>query len=197
MLRKGWLLPALLLTSSCGGKVIATDAKVQGKLDLGSFPSSVVAVQAANELNQTVDADRGNGSFTLVLPQGHSYRVTVVHETGSVPLVFPRNGGLLDLNFHVKTGGAALSLGTIHYWGSAPQGGLAANDDAAESCEGSDGDNVEYEDQGASDGECENGVCAGTAADEEADPSEPMAVGEYNVPNEVSGCAGEESDNED
>jgi hypothetical protein len=53
----------------------------------------------------------------------------------------------------------------------------------------------------AADGECENGVDKSTGAPcvdpEEADPNEPMAIAEHNVPDDVGGCndsEGEESD---
>ena len=84
-------------------------------------------------------------------------------------------------------------------------GKACVDDDAEVSCEIGDDDEQEgeHEDNASDgDGECENGVALTTGAactdDALADPSQPMAVAEHNVPDEVGGCAeGEEGDEED
>ncbi len=85
-------------------------------------------------------------------------------------------------------------------------GEACVDDDAEVSCEmGDEGEQEgEHEDgpgDGDGDGECENGVDQATGAacadDPEADPSQPMAVAELRVPDDLGDCADDDGENEE
>jgi hypothetical protein len=160
------------LLANCGGKTIRTDSTVQGHLDVESFPSTPAAVQAKDERGKVTRFDVTDGNFELVLERNHTYRLEVAFADGSEPIVFPRTGGALDLDFKVSSGGSIVALGAVRHFDAAPVDGFhvmsvqstgqgdvgecvdgfvqgtgeaCADDDAKVSCEGGEGDNVEQQ----------------------------------------------------
>jgi hypothetical protein len=174
---------------------------VMGALDTPSFPGSPSGIAAVNEGGSSVRSNLGvKGAFKLRLQMGHTYHLDINGSSpAAVPLVFKRASGQLDTTFRVSGGGAVVQLGTVRYVAQAAS--VAADDQGQVSCGGA---NDQTDDHGA-DGECENGVDKTTGAActdppdtsdtsdrETADPAEPMAVADHNVPDDLEGCDGED-----
>jgi hypothetical protein len=259
------LLPLAAFGCSSAESGQPTSSTVRGALVQSSFAAAPTGVEAIDDVGTTIRGTlAADGSFAIIVPKDHTYRLTVLHGSSSEPIVFPRISGALDTTFRTSGGGAVVTLGAVRHFNSAPAGGfmpasarplsaapplgsaaaaagecengvvpdtgaVCIDDDAAASCEASDGagesqddssdgectkgvdektgaactDPVEGEDKAAeteSDGECEDGVDAKTGAacvDQDADPTQPMAIPEHNAPDVVAGCAeGEDAEDD-
>lgn len=84
------LLAGLALTH-CGGQTVRTDSTVQGHLDLASFPSTPLSIEATNEEGKLTATNVEAGAFKLMLERGHKYQLKVVLANGAEPIVFPRS----------------------------------------------------------------------------------------------------------
>lgn len=189
------LLAGFALTH-CGGKTVRTDSTVQGHFDLASFPSAPVRVEATSEAGKPTSAAVEDGKFELMLERGHRYQLTIVLATGAEPLVFPRSGGSLDLDFDVTSGGAIVSLGAVRHYDSAPatgfyiQKGSATADGgpgecvdghvlgSGEACVDDDAEvSCEADDENEQEGEHEDGDQQGSDGDAECENGVDLATG--------------------
>ncbi len=204
--------------AACASKKTPSDTTASGTVALSSFaspPTSVVATGAAGrEVRGTIGV---NGAFSVVLPKGDHYALSLETSTGRVPIAMPRRSGRLDKTFAVTSAGVVITLGSVRYRaaGSTTELRVAAQgaacnpngtgdyecvqDDEQSSCEGGDDG---QQDNGA-DGECVNGIDSKTHAActdppddaEQVDAKIEMAVPERSAPVDASGCeGGDESD---
>jgi hypothetical protein len=178
----------------------ARESTLRGTAALSTFSSSPTAVTARDEVGRvaraTVDAQ---GRFSISLAKGHVYGVAVEAAGGSVPLVYPRVSGRLDATFVLKTNGAALDIGRIRHFAGVPSGGfhvLATQVPSTSAPPSGSESEVEDGSQMTCDGS-DTKVTVSPAADraEQADATGDLAVGDQNVPEEVSGCDTQEGDN--
>jgi hypothetical protein len=197
---------------------------VSGALALSTFPAQAQGVVAVDETGRSAMSAVGTGgAFSLALSKGHTYRLGVVTATGTVPIVYPRSTGRLDATFAVHTAGARVALGTVHELPAAPAGGFhvmsttlggaspdaqssqspggdcvdCVNDDQQTSCQ--DGSDGEQSDDGTSTGgDAGAGASSSGANDtaDQADPSQELAVGDQNAPDQVQGCDAESGDDD-
>jgi hypothetical protein len=213
---------AAVAAVGCAAKTTAPPGPtaISGSAALSTFPKGATGVAATDEAGHTSSvALASDGRFTLSLPKGHTYKLAFMTGTGAVPLVFPRHTGKLDASFNLKTDGAAVRLGTVHYLAAAPAAGFkvlasmptqatqqggdcvdCVNDDQQTTCEKSDGtDDGEAK---SSEGEAKKAPesSSGTGETdnaEQADPNQEMAVGDQNAPDQVDGCGGGDGQNGD
>jgi hypothetical protein len=214
-------LPVAVLAAACGSasKAPPDPSTVSGSAAATTFPSAPSAVTATDEGGRAVRAPvAADGSFSLALAKSHTYTLAFATPTGNVSIVFPRATGKLDKSFTVKSDGALVRLGRVHYLAKAPAGGFhvtsaaggttpkteqtgesgdqgncvdCVNDDGKTSCEagGEGGSTAESSSSEATSSE--------TATEAEADPTQEMAVGDQNAPDQVDGCGGEGADGAD
>jgi hypothetical protein len=174
-----------------------TESTVRGTLALSTFSATPTGIQAIDENGAKITGKlAADGSFSLVLPKDHTYRLVVTTASASEPIVFPRTTGKLDTTFRMSGGGAAVALGSVRHYDSAPAGGFMSVG-TSKQLRSSEPAPAE----GDGDGECEDGVDAATGAacvDDDADPTGAMAVPEHNAPDDVAGCdeEGEEEDDD-
>jgi hypothetical protein len=193
------------LAFALGCTTAPRESTIQGTAALSTFPSAPSAIAARDEAGRVRRADVDpQGQFALRLLKGHTYRVSLEGAAGSVPIVFPRGSGRLDASFALHTNGALLELGQVRYYPGAPASGfhvlaVLVGDGAA----GSDCIDCVSDDQhvtcDASEGES-TGVESSTSASdtaEQADANAEMAIGDQNVPEQVSGCDDQGGDNVD
>jgi hypothetical protein len=183
-----------------------------------TFPSPVQSVSIVSDKGtSTVPVDAA-GRFKLVLLQGHEYRFLLSDgATASEPIVARGSLTRLDTTVRVKSGGAAVDLGSITYWGTTSRSmhsivaapsisTTLASMVCEEEDDDDDGDNHECADgidpNGAA---CDGGPAANQDDGAENDiaveatdvkSGEPMALPQYNLPAEI-GCADEEDDGEE
>jgi hypothetical protein len=196
----------------------ARESTISGTAALTTFQAAPTAMAARDEVGRVVRGPiDAQGKFALPLAKGHTYRLALEGGGASVPIVFPRSSGTLDATFVLKTNGAALRLGQVRRYASAPGSGfhvLAAiapasppgasapggecidcvNDDQQVTCDASESDGTESATE--SDG-TSAGRTVGPDLAEQADPSGELAVGDQNVPEEVAGCDSQKGDNVD
>ena len=216
-MRSLFMFPLIALAAvGCASKTGAPvpPTTVSGSAALSTFPRGPTAVAATDEAGLTVSVPLGSdGSFSVSLPKGHTYKLALATATTAVPLVFPRQTGKLDLSFVLSTDGAAVRLGAVRYLAAAPTGGfkmLAAttatgsqggssgdcvdcvNDDQQTTCDSSGGGGSEGEGTSSSgDAKTPEPSSSGeTDNAEQADPNQEMAVGDENAPDHVIGCEG-------
>jgi hypothetical protein len=185
---------------------------VTGKADLSTFPSKASSVTAVDESGRRTTAGiAADGSFSLPLAKGHTYRLSVVQGTGAVPVVYPRASGRLDATFALRTNGAAIQLGAVRHYAAAPTSGfqvqkvtLSLGSPDAGAADPADCMDC-VDDTGST--TCENGDPAdSTGSDnsatdpmdtpDQADPAGEMAVAENDPPDTVTGCDGADDGSE-
>jgi hypothetical protein len=124
---------------------------VSGTLALSTFPvPPELAYASQDQLTEAsqrrfsiwtrIDAD---GTFSLTIPPGKSYRIQFATAAGRPVLVFPRRAGAIEATFDVRGGGTPFDLGNVRYVGdplSSAYAFLTMPGDPADS------DNVECED---------------------------------------------------
>ncbi len=187
-----------LITACAAKSHPAAETVMSGSAALSTFPNAPTQVRAVDETGAArmvpISAD---GTFTLTLPHGHAYKVTLAGQA-NVPMVFPRTTGALDTTFTIKSKGAKVALGTVRYIPNAPSSGFVVS---APSASGGkhDGEIEDDETSSCDDGSVGGGKGAPEAdtPDNRADATKEMAVGQRNAPNEVDGCDSEnENDGE-
>jgi len=178
------------------------------RADLDRWARGSRAGSPEDEVGKTFKADLDRSRhFALPLEPGHVYTLRVVLASGFDPVVFPRADLRLDRDFAVKGTGAIIDLGKMSHLDAAPAGGFTAlaRSDAVPSCAGTEddeGEDDEVEDDAteveddATEVEDDATEVEDDAPELEADPLQPMAVGEFNVPNSVAGCSGENYEGE-
>ncbi len=198
-MKLGTCLAAVALLAACShsssGRSTST---VTGTVDATTFAAPPTAVEATDETGARVHADIGaGGSFQLLLPKAHTYRLTVSAGSGAAePVVFPRGATVsLATTVRVSSGAATVALGMLRHVASAPAGGFSP-ESATVSC-----DNGGPNQDNQQDGECVDGKDAKTGAacsdtEETADPSRPMTVAEKSAPDDVGGCEDGSNDGE-
>jgi large repetitive protein len=145
-IQKTYLLGAsviLLAVVGCAGSATSTsdtaaDSTVQGTLALTSFPATPDSVEAVDESGTATSTEPADdGTFSLALPEGHSYTIDVKSGSDSEPVVFARKDGSLTKKFDVTSGSATVDLGTVRHFDQAPDGGFSVRgtDAAASDCE--------------------------------------------------------------
>lgn len=212
-------LPLAVLAAACGSapKAPPDPSTVSGSAAASTFPSAPSAVTATDEGGRAVRGPvAADGSFSLALAKSHTYTLAFATPTGDVSIVFPRATGKLDKSFTVKSDGALVRLGRVHYLAKAPVGGFhvvsaaggtnpqsgpadqsggdqgncvdCVNDDGKTACEAGG--------EGASTAENSSpeATSSETSTEAEADPNQEMAVGDQNAPDQVDGCGGDGAD---
>jgi hypothetical protein len=104
--------------------------------------------------------------------------------------------------FVLGTDGARLSLGNVPYLAAAPAGGFKVQSTPVQGSSTGDCVDCAGDDQQTS---CEDGSTGGGSEGEsttpdsaqQADPTQEMAVGDQNAPDQVQGCDSQEGDNSD
>ena len=93
-MRNALVLPMFLLAAaacSAKGASPAPESSVAGTAALSTYRAQPSAIVATNEAGLRADASlHVDGSFSLSLPKGHTYKLAMVTPSGEVPLVFPR-----------------------------------------------------------------------------------------------------------
>lgn len=182
---------------------------LQGTAALSSYPSTprtVVATDESGRASRTAIAP--DGSFTLALRRAHTYRVDVITDKGTVPMVFPRTSGKVTTTFALKSDGARLSLGAVRYvlrtqpltlktrvtktTTLAIRSESGKSEDNCENC-GSDDQDVSCEDGSHGRGE---GSDAMERGNNEAGGAGEASIAERNVPESVDGCGVDENDDD-
>ena len=188
------------LASACGKKAAAPETTLSGTAALTSYPSAPSAVLATDESGRSIRTSLGAaGAFSLTLPAGHKYKISVATAKGNVPLVFPRTGGALDGAFSVKSKGANVALGSVRYLARAPVTGFTM----ATSPAGASGANCEncaddHQDVSCEDGSQGHDDAESSAAEavDQADANQEMSVADHNAPDGVNGCDDNESNDD-
>jgi hypothetical protein len=91
---------------------------ISGRVAQSTFSSPISKVKATRPGTTAIDtAVAADGSFTIDLPQGQSYRLEFVHDGGGSALVFPRPGTTLAWRFDVRGGGPAFDIGSVRHVG--------------------------------------------------------------------------------
>jgi hypothetical protein len=202
---------ALLATTACtaSSKPATVEATtLRGTAALSSYPATPRTIEATDEAGRaTRTAIAADGSFDLRLRRSHTYRIAVLTDAGPFPLVFPRTSGKVTTTFALKSDGARLALGQVHYVhvpSAAPSqarlvrasavrtaslGGAAGSEanDADDNQEVSCGDGSHGEGQSSADME---------EADDQAGSDGDVSIAEHNVPENVDGCGIDETDGE-
>ncbi|HEY4178002.1 MAG TPA: hypothetical protein VGM90_14240 [Kofleriaceae bacterium] len=92
-----------------------TTQTITGKIETSSFPESVSAVRAVGT-NATVEAKlASDGTFSLTLPAGDRYRISMVSAVRESTLVFPRATGTIDTSVAIAGAAASRDVGTVRY----------------------------------------------------------------------------------
>ena len=205
---------SLLVFASAGCSKKASsvsESTLQGTTALSTYPATPRSIQATDETGRiSRTALAPDGSFQLHLKRAHTYRVDVVTDQGAVPLVFPRTSGRVTKTFALKSDGAALTIGRVHFVHVTTRQPIAVKrstttslirttsvtggaDDNCEDCTNNDDQDVACQDgahgQGGSSAEMEG-------ADSEAGATGDESVAEHNVPENVDGCGIDENDGE-
>lgn len=222
------LVPLLALAAvayaapfGCSKPAPSTVSNVAGTLALESFPSAVHQITVVDKNGQKTRVAVGkDGSFSVPLAAGSSYRLFLSDDGSALPMVLSSRGGKLAGTIRVVSGGAKVDLGKVQYWAGLSAGGgavLPALPAASGACDGEendDGDDGENQD-GAGDGqtdesgadcvdgidavthqECDGGPAANqndgeAEAGDEVDESAPMGVPENGISGDV-GCGGDD-----
>ncbi len=147
---------ALVLTFGCGKDVSGgTDSTVAGTLVLDSFPTAPSAVEGLSDAGSVTTSEvTPDGGFRLPLASGHAYRLQVVLDGASEPIVFPRTSGTLDTTFAVTSRNVRVSLGHVRHFPSAPVSMLLISSTNGVGAGGAGGEGEV--------GECVNGVVQGS-----------------------------------
>jgi hypothetical protein len=199
-----------------------SESRAKGTLAMTSFSSAPQAVVATSgrgvESRATLSAA---GAFSLNLPKGDKYSLSVDVEGRRVPLAMARRSGRFDRTFKVSSDGVAIDLGAVRYRAAGAATLVIVSQSATGACDpnGSgdyecvqDGEQSSCDDgqQGNSDngadGECVDGkdtktnaACSDPGGDdaETADANAEMAVPERSAPTDASGCGGDGEDSKD
>lgn len=113
------LLAAAALTgcNTSTSELSSTASALTGSIDQTSFPTALTSVTVArNDGTTTSAAVLDDGSFSIALESGGTYRVLLSPDGASVPVVLDSSGGRLRTEIQVSSGGGAVNLGTIRYW---------------------------------------------------------------------------------
>jgi hypothetical protein len=106
--------------------------------------------------------------------------------------VFPRTTGKLDTTFRMSGGGAAVALGSVRHYDSAPAGGFMSVGTSKQLLSSEPAPA-----EGDGDGECEDGVDAATGAvcvDDDAEAVCEAGDGDGEVDDDAEGAESEASD---
>ncbi len=128
-----------LLAAACSSSPPSPQV-VAGRIEQASFPTPITAVRvmdAAATVTESLVA--GDGSFSLTIPPGHGYRITLV-SADRPGLVFPRQSGTVEVAFAVRNGTTPFDLGMVRFVGDPtsrayqqrPAGGVATADQECE-----------------------------------------------------------------
>ncbi len=209
------VLSSIALVGACSKSVSLpadTTSSIRGTVSVASFPSAPSAVEASDERGVVVRVPiAANGAFVLDLAKLHSYRFVVVLASAREPLVFPRAPARLDTTIRVSSGAASVDLGVLRHLSAAPPDGFfvvtppnastpkaarlegeASDDECVDgkltstgaAC--ADDDTLVSCDRGASNVDDQEAPADDTGSD--ADPTQPMVVGDRNAPDDVGGC---------
>lgn len=218
------LVPLLALAAvayaapfGCSKPAPSTVSNVAGTLALESFPSAVHQITVVDKNGQKTRVAVGkDGSFSVPLAAGSSYRLFLSDDGSALPMVLSSRGGKLAGTVHVVSGGAKVNVGKVQYWAGLTAGRgavLPAFPAASEVCDGEENDDGEGQDGAGESGadcvdgidavthqECDGGPAAnqndgeadsGAEAGDDVDASEPMGVPENGISGDV-GCGGDD-----
>ena len=99
-----------LTLAACG----SDGQTLTGRVQTSTFPEALTEVRAVG----THEVVHGNvapdGSFSITLPEGDSYRIEMVSNLRVSPLVYPRTTGAVDTDVTI-VGSGEFDLGGVHY----------------------------------------------------------------------------------
>ena len=204
------LSPALLLAGivGCSGTSTPSTSTITGQIDQASYPTAITQLTLkSGSVTKTIPVDT-LGQFSATVAAGNTYELLAGGVDG-VPIVVHATSARLDTTFHVRSGGAKLSLGQVHYLPGVVKSGLVmANLPAANPpvvCTDEDGD-VDHEGQDGEHSDGEHADDANGHADEakgqsqgaesshestDCGESDQMGMPDNNLPDEI-GCGEEE-----
>lgn len=155
-MRKSLLFIGLVvsLSAACSSSTPPdTTSTVRGKLSFASYTMTPTALIAVDESGAQARSDvASDGSFSLSLQKGHTYKLRVAAGPKEEPIVFPRSTGKLDTTFRVVSGAAVVELGNVRHFAQAPADGFVVMSGQAGSGQSADGQA----------GECVDGFIMGT-----------------------------------
>ena len=108
----------VLSTAACANdkKSSVGVTTLSGTTALSSYAATPRSVLATDETGRTSSAPlAADGSFSLTLKRAHTYHVDVITDAGPIPLVFPRTSGKVTKTFALRSDGARLALGAVHF----------------------------------------------------------------------------------
>ncbi|GEM_PF-1651798 len=108
---------SILLVAGCSGTPPREQA-IKGQAALTTFPVAPSQVQALMGDKVIAKADIAtDGTFTLLLAPGNSYRLEFLNVDGRVAMVFPRPTGKIDTSFDIRGVTKPFDLGKVRYVG--------------------------------------------------------------------------------
>lgn len=103
--------------SGCRGDGRAPSV-VSGQAALGSFPRALRFIRAMAGGRPVASAPvASDGSFLLEVPPGGDYRLELVGDDQTFPIVFPRGEALVDHAFSVRHEATVFELGVVRFVG--------------------------------------------------------------------------------
>jgi hypothetical protein len=93
---------------------------IEGQVDVSSFssPATALIAQDENGTSSAAPLDAA-GAFTLSVPSGHVYKLSVSLQQGSALVIFPKSNRIDDA-FALDSDGAQIPLGTIRPLAAVP-----------------------------------------------------------------------------
>jgi hypothetical protein len=135
--------------AACSSTATPTTQTITGKLATSSFPESVTAVRAVGS-SSTVEATiAADGSFSLTLPAGDRYRISMVSAVRESTLVFPRASGTIDTSFALEGAVASRDVGTVRYMHDAADHSFDCDNECTPGSTTSDGTVCVHDDNGS------------------------------------------------
>ncbi len=119
------LLAAAALTgcTTSSTETSATASALTGSIDQATFPTAVASITVARNDGTTANAAvLEDGTFSIALESGGTYRLLLSADGTSTPVVLDASGGRLRTEIQISSGGGAVDIGTIRYWDPAAKG---------------------------------------------------------------------------
>ena len=101
------------------------DSTVTATAALTGYPATPSAAVATDEQGRVLTGGLdATGRFSLRLPRGHRYRITLALADREIPVVFARGSGQFGSSFSIVSGGAHVDLGALRYVASMQGGSM-------------------------------------------------------------------------
>jgi hypothetical protein len=100
----------------------ATASALTGSIDQATFPTAVASITVARNDGTTANAAvLDDGTFSIALESGGTYRLLLSADGVSTPVVLDTSGGRLRTEIQISSGGGAVNIGKIRYWDPAAE----------------------------------------------------------------------------